>query len=139
MTSEISAESSDENSFFREKDETLGIIIDLIKTEASELNAEKLISRLRKILDSYQEQPQLLGPCCEELLTPVRNQLAFLVSSDDTANAVRLCFIDHHIISAYFLVVVIKVRQVEFNCIPFLQSSWVQVDWERTSSRSFSI
>lgn len=102
---EINPEITYENLFFREKEETLAIIIDLVKVDTQKSVAEELLTRLRKILDSYQEQPQLLGPCCEELLSPVRSQLAFLVANEDTAISVRFCLLSlstQHILTSPF-------------------------------------
>ena len=66
-----------EKSFFREKDEVSQLITFLLNNHSDTSDCEEIaeLDRLHKILDCYQEQPQLLGPHLEELVFPLNQCL----------------------------------------------------------------
>lgn len=61
---------TNELNFFKEKSEVLDIIQTICNISDSS-KCEDLIEKLKKILDNYQEQPQLLGPHIVDLLSPI--------------------------------------------------------------------
>ncbi len=63
-----------ERSFFTEKDLVLESILSL-PTSSTESYLEEKYESVKRILDRYQEQPQLLGPHTEEILKPLNDTL----------------------------------------------------------------
>lgn len=82
-------ESNDENdtagterSFFVEKEEVLRLIIFLLCHDDKNLKEIAELDKLKKILDAYQEQPQLLGPHIEEMVLPLNTWLTQMIEQN---------------------------------------------------------
>jgi hypothetical protein len=72
---------SNSQSFFKEKEEVLNLIGEIIENEKP--NYEKILTRIQSILDAYQEQSQLLGPHLMDLLTPINSWLILFLSNHE--------------------------------------------------------
>ena len=64
-----------EKSFFSEKNEVIELINYLISCQFGNFEDLTQLDKLKRILDAYQEQPQLLGPHVEELVLPLNQWL----------------------------------------------------------------
>ncbi len=74
-----------ERSFFLEKDEVLNIIHSLSK-ELSSKTLEEKFENVKRILDRYQEQPQLIGPHTEDILKPLNNSMVEYIEGHQEIN-----------------------------------------------------
>lgn len=75
-------ESGSERSFFTEKDEVYTLINFLLAYNGNNTEEIPELDKLRKILDTYQEQPQLLGPHIEEMVTPLNTWLTKMIEEE---------------------------------------------------------
>ena len=71
-----------ERSFFVEKDEVQLLINYLLSHDGKNAIEIAELDKLRKILDGYQEQPQLLGPHIEEMVQPLNVWLTQLIEQN---------------------------------------------------------
>lgn len=97
MTEEGTTGEGFERSFFAEKDQVQEILDSLATTGTNLL--EDRAEQIRRILDRYQEQPQLLGPHTEDLLTPLNVVLVqYIEEQKHVDNLIRtVCKIIHTI------------------------------------------
>ena len=83
---------SNSSSFFAESDKKLAIsyIAELISTNVEILNGEQVFDNLCKLINPFQEQPHILGPHLNDLLTPLNYALCSMVSSGIEYNEKQL-------------------------------------------------
>jgi len=75
---------ANELSFFKEKGQIIALINDLctINSEYQYEKYENIVENIKKILDNYQEQPQLLGPHIADILDPINKHLIQCLTFD---------------------------------------------------------
>ncbi len=75
------------SNFFAEKDEVLGIIVNICATVDNDniriSEFEIFYATLEKILIKYQEQPTVLNPHLSDLLTPIISRLEVRLMNED--------------------------------------------------------
>lgn len=77
MTTNTQKKTSSELTFFKEKQQTIDIISEVVGAPVEKKAAffDERLSRLLTILDKYQEQSQLLGPHVVDLINPINDGL----------------------------------------------------------------
>lgn len=78
-------------SHFKEKDEVVDLLKQLI-AEHHPAEQDSIIEKIRKILDFYQEQSQLLGPYVVELMAPSNRYFEKLLELSVIPPQVRLYY-----------------------------------------------
>jgi hypothetical protein len=82
---------SSELAFFREKEQTLKLIHEILEEKAANASMyEEHVAKTLLILDKYQEQSQLLGPHVVDLVNPINEGLLRYLTLVDNVNLI-LC------------------------------------------------